>query len=351
MKERVTQRDIAKQAGVSHVTVSLALRGHSSISQSTQKRIRNIAASIGYVPDPMLSALASYRKIHRPSAYQANIAWINNFGRPEDLYAGDFGEYYKGVVARSRELGFLLEEYRIEDVGQDWKYLKRLLQDKGVKAIVLAPSAIPNRRFELDLTEFTAVRLGFSYAYPPINTVVNNHFASVAMCMKQLLQRGYHRVGFVLDSDVHARTSSRFYGGYVACQQALPKKQHIAPLLLPTGKDPRHAMAHWARSNRVDCIISFRRQERYLQLLEAGLDMPGSVGYADLSLLEDEASLCGVCQNSRQVGIFAIDLIVSMLHHQQTGIPKACVTMLADGYWIEGHTTRPIENPPPTPET
>lgn len=350
MNKRITQRDIAREAKVSHVAVSLALRGHPSISQSTQKRIRDIATSMGYVPDPMLSALASYRKMQRPTAYQANIAWINNFSIPKHLYNGDFGEYYKGVIARSHELGFLLEEYQIKDVGQDWKYLKRLLHDKGVKALVLAPSAIPNRRFEMDLSEFTAVRLGYSYAYPPVNTVVNNQFGSVAVCMTQLLQRGYQRIGLILDSDVEARTQSRFYGGYVACQQALPKKNHIAPLLLPVDKDPRPSIKLWVQKNRVDCIISFRRHERHRQLLEVGLKIPEAVGYADLSLLEDETHLCGVCQNARQVGTFAIDLIVSMLHHQQTGIPKACVNMLADGYWIEGNTTRLIQNPPPRSE-
>ncbi len=62
MRERkVTVRDIAQQAGVHYATVSRALSGHPSIPDHTKERIRTIAKQLGYVPDPMLSALAAYR--------------------------------------------------------------------------------------------------------------------------------------------------------------------------------------------------------------------------------------------------------------------------------------------------
>ncbi|MGH8019629.1 MAG: LacI family DNA-binding transcriptional regulator [Opitutaceae bacterium] len=40
---RVTLRDIAEQAGVSRITVSLALRGSSKISIRTRQRIESVA--------------------------------------------------------------------------------------------------------------------------------------------------------------------------------------------------------------------------------------------------------------------------------------------------------------------
>ncbi len=76
MKPRVTQRDVARKAGVSHVTVSLALRGSPSSTEQTRNRIVKIADTLGYSPDPMLTALSSYRKQNRPEAYHANIAWL-----------------------------------------------------------------------------------------------------------------------------------------------------------------------------------------------------------------------------------------------------------------------------------
>ncbi len=59
---RVSLRDVAKTVGVSHVTVSLALRGDTRVSATRRTEIRAAAEQLGYRPDPMLSSLASYRR-------------------------------------------------------------------------------------------------------------------------------------------------------------------------------------------------------------------------------------------------------------------------------------------------
>jgi len=34
---------------------------------------------MGYMPDPMLSALSTYRIASRPSLYQGTVAWVTDF--------------------------------------------------------------------------------------------------------------------------------------------------------------------------------------------------------------------------------------------------------------------------------
>lgn len=342
MSERVTQRDVAKKAGVSNATVSLALRKHPGIPVDTRIRIEKIADAMGYAPDPMLSALSSYRKKHRPQAYQSNIAWINNFKIPSELYKYDFGDYYRGAQARSRELGYVLEEYHIAEVGENWKRLKRLLNSKGTKGILISPSEKPGARFELDLAQFSAVRFGYSYSYPVLNTAANSQFNTVLIAMQNLVALGYRRIGLILDQNVQTRTSWRFYGGFCAGQQLLRSKDRLPPLSLPKGKDMSQVAGDWARKNRVDCLISLHGMWRYQQLLDGGLDIPGKIGYADISLRADEKFLSGVCQNAWQVGAMAVDLLISMIHRQEKGIPECCSHVLADGYWVNGQTTRAL---------
>ena len=65
LKNRVTQQDVALRAGVHRTAVSLALKKHPSIPAETRERIEAVAAEMGYVPDPMLSALAAYRGSRR----------------------------------------------------------------------------------------------------------------------------------------------------------------------------------------------------------------------------------------------------------------------------------------------
>ena len=62
MSSRVTMRDVARALGVDPSTVSLALRAHPKIPAETRERIRRAAEKLGYTPDPMLGALASYRR-------------------------------------------------------------------------------------------------------------------------------------------------------------------------------------------------------------------------------------------------------------------------------------------------
>ena len=57
----VTIKDIAKAAGVSHTTVSRALKGNQALSSATIKRIQQISADLGYVPDNVARRLKTKR--------------------------------------------------------------------------------------------------------------------------------------------------------------------------------------------------------------------------------------------------------------------------------------------------
>ena len=55
----VTIKDIAKAAGVSHTTVSRALKGNPAISVETTERIRQLARQMGYTPSAVAQSLLS----------------------------------------------------------------------------------------------------------------------------------------------------------------------------------------------------------------------------------------------------------------------------------------------------
>lgn len=63
-------RDIADRAGVSLMTVSLALRNSPRISAATRTRIQRIASEIGYTADPQIADMMNYlrkRRAHESS--------------------------------------------------------------------------------------------------------------------------------------------------------------------------------------------------------------------------------------------------------------------------------------------
>jgi DNA-binding LacI/PurR family transcriptional regulator len=57
----VTIKDVAQRAGVSHPTVSRALRGDTSVAPATTTRIRQIADQLGYIPSAAARSLKTNR--------------------------------------------------------------------------------------------------------------------------------------------------------------------------------------------------------------------------------------------------------------------------------------------------
>ena len=85
MFQRVTLRDIAKDAGVHFTTVGLALRNDPRVTPATAARVQASARKLGYAHDAMLSALSLYR--HRNSQRFAGvIAYVVTYS-PEQLKA------------------------------------------------------------------------------------------------------------------------------------------------------------------------------------------------------------------------------------------------------------------------
>jgi len=91
----VTIKDIARRVGVSHTTVSRALRGSSLIAQDTTQRIRQAAHDMGYRP----SAAARSLKTHHSQALGVIVSNI------DDPF---FSEILQGVENVARDSGYSL---------------------------------------------------------------------------------------------------------------------------------------------------------------------------------------------------------------------------------------------------
>lgn len=58
---KISLKDVAKQAGVSEATVSLALNNRPGVNPQTQKRIQELAKSMGYIPSITAQTLAKQK--------------------------------------------------------------------------------------------------------------------------------------------------------------------------------------------------------------------------------------------------------------------------------------------------
>ena len=106
----VTLKEIAEAAGVSVMTVSRALRKQSNVSEETQTRIQHIATQLGYRPNPLVSALMSYRRSARPASSHSTLAYITNFPAREEWKKSPlFHDFFKGAKDGADRHGYQLE--------------------------------------------------------------------------------------------------------------------------------------------------------------------------------------------------------------------------------------------------
>jgi DNA-binding LacI/PurR family transcriptional regulator len=97
MQRRATIRDIAEAAGVTHGTVSRALRGDARVKPETLRRVKRIAAELDYRPN-----LAAR---HFQRGATGNIGILCDSG-PWMIYSHYFGKLIAGVVQASQDGGY-----------------------------------------------------------------------------------------------------------------------------------------------------------------------------------------------------------------------------------------------------
>ncbi len=337
---RVTQRDIAAKAGVSQVTVSLALRDHRSIPESTRQRIKQLARRCGYVSDPMLSALSLYRSKHRPAVYHANLAWVNTWRTPKELYRWDYVPLHEAAKTRAAELGYVLEEVALAKLGYSQKRLQRLLLTRGITGLILAPAEDPDRSVDIDCKGLSLVRLGYSVSKPEIHTVTNSQFRTCRVALERLAGLGYRRIGLVLTVPVNVRTRNAFLGAFLAARGDLGAAGICEPLLLPEPGPVAEPLREWLRRERPDAVLAWG-DTLLDELALLRIRPPRGLAFASLNLVESDQRVSGMHQNPRNIGASAVDLLISMMQRGETGLPKIPLQLLVAGSWRPGSTAPP----------
>jgi len=339
MERRVTIRDIAKTLGCHHSTVSLALRGDSRLPKETRRKVQEAARKMGYRPDPMVQALAAYRTAIKPAAEQGILAWLTN---EEKLFGPNyaFARYVHGAQDRAAELGYRLEEFALRSPGMTPRRMVQILQTRAINGVVVAPQPTDRirARIRLNWAPFSAVTIGYSLAWPALHLVVNHQFNAAKLAYRKLCASGYRRIGFCFNRVIVGRSNGTFLGGYLAESARWPKALQIEPLLFDEWSGP--SLRAWFRANKPEAIIFHSSTDIEQAIVDLKVKVPEDVGMVCLS--ETNKGFSSINQNSREVGIAAVDLLVSMLHRNERGIPQIPRRLLIEGTWQEGNTIRRV---------
>lgn len=347
-----TLEQVARLAEVSLSTASRALRNHPDISKATIERVRAIAESVGYRPNPLVRSLMTQVRTGHVDHSGACLAYLDMSPRHDfwRTYAVT-RKFYQGSRDRAAALGFSFERFFPAADGFSRDRLTRMLEARGIRGVLLPvhvehePASLTVDDFPLDLGHFASVAIGGEYMDPSVHFASNNQYMSARIARRHLRELGYKRPGIVLEPKVDRSTDSRFQSGFFSLDWPVPDMP--VPVLFAKPGDEK-AFAAWYRAHRPDCVAAnFPYVHDWLRAL--GVDVPRQCGFASLDWDESTPDFAGINQRSDAVAAAAVDMLVAQIDRNEMGFPPIARGVFIDGVWVDGPSAPPRVATPAEP--
>jgi LacI family transcriptional regulator len=345
-KKPVTLAEIARRAGVSVMTVSRALRKQSNISPETQKKIQAIADELGYRPNPLVSALMTYRRSAKPVRAHVSLAFITNHPTRDGWKASKlYQDFYQGVSESADRHGYGVETFWMREPGMTPERLTQILLTRSIHGLIIAPLPVAHGELNLDWQHFSAVTFGYSLTKPLLHRAVNHQFRSMRLAMRELRKLGYRRLGLALPSSLNERVDRQWMASFLVEERDF---EHSVPMFVPDDAQwTFEKFRRWFDTQKPDVVIS--HEEVVLEWLKRmGLHVPEDAGFVLLNCAEEEGTLSGIYQNGPTIGSVAVDFLIGMIQRNERGIPALPHSLLVEGTWVPGRTVRAVKAEPVT---
>ena len=333
-------QQIADEAGVSRMAVSLALRNSPKISAATAQKIRLIAERLGYRPNPLISALMTQLRHSKDVKRPSTIAYVTGYPTVDGWrQAGPFVEFFEGARARAEALGYTLEEWWLRKPGLSEQRFCDILYTRNIHGLLIAPLPPGGGEVHLDWPKFAGSSIGYSLTSPPIHRASNDQYGTISMALRELTRLGYRRIGLAISDESDVRVKRNWSAGLLVYQQEISFTQRV-PSLLASGRFSKE-FAGWFQQFRPDAVLSL--SEQCVRLLrDLGSRVPSDVGFVHLALSKEDTAFAGMNQNCELVGASAIDLIDAQLRRNERGIPTFPKTQLIQSTWVAGPSVRDL---------
>ncbi len=168
-----------------------------------------------------------------------------------------------------------------------------------------------------------------------MHRVSENHFEAASLAMQLCLQRGYRRVGFVFtEINDSPLVSAPWLGAYLRHQLAYPAEDRIP--VCPGHPPDAGVFREWFEHTRPDALLvtSMAGVEISRWLADLGKKVPEEVGLVELQHNPGYRT-SGVYHDAAKIGAHAVEILVSLINGNVTGVPTAPHEVLLAGEWRE----------------
>jgi LacI family transcriptional regulator, repressor for deo operon, udp, cdd, tsx, nupC, and nupG len=323
---RLTIRDVAKRAGVSHQTVSRVINGDPLVTPETRAKVEAAIAELGYQPNALARSLAA--------GHSKTLACL-----APNLTDYTFAAIIEGAEAECRQHGFFLISSSAPDETAFTALINELAHSRRIEGMLVINPYIDNRTQQLP-KNFPVVFVG---GHPrdglDVDAITLDDEGAARSAVQHLIGLGHNRIAMITGPLIEDCTQDRITGYRAALKKA---KIKIDPALIIEGdwaaSSAHQALLGWMKLQHPPTAIFAQNDRMALGALRAardlglrvpeqlaviGLDDMPLASYFDPPLTTMRQDMFGIGRTAAQLLVRAVEQ--PQVKHQQLRAPAELV--------------------------
>lgn len=338
----VTIKDIAQAAGVSHTTVSRALRGSATLAPRTVARIQEIAKELGYIPNTVARGL----KTKRSGILGVLITHIH------DPFFAEVISGIEDVLLQNNYSLFLASSYANPQREAD---IVQAMSAQRVDGVIICSTQVSEaHRQQLEQFGVPTVLMNNQATEEMANSLYHDDMYGSRTVTEHLIGLGHGRIAY-LGNEKTGRTNSDRLTGYQQALQAAGLAHNPAYVVqcasgsIQSGAaGASHLLRLTPRPTAVVCFSDRIAIGAMQTLHQAGWRIPETCSLTGFDNIEMAAytapPLTTFNQPKRQMGIEAAQMMLSII--EQAGQASPAIKVMQGQLVVRASTAVP----PPTNE-
>ena len=203
MKNEVTIKDIAKELGIHHTTVSRALKGSEKVKENTRKLILEKVKELEYEPNFLAQSFRNKK---------TNIISVI----VPDLKHHFFSKFTSDFTELANDSGYMVMVFQSNDNPNVEKKIIASLSGFRVAGVVASIGLQSKSTNHFDILKDNHIPLVFFDRVPiqtPFSTVALDNISAVSMVVDEMIRQGKKRIAYV-SYNSHLKEISDKFAGY-----------------------------------------------------------------------------------------------------------------------------------------